>query len=76
MLFEVAKLTLGLMIAMFHKPIADWIREQDRQLVVIARQRGVPLPAVPTTETARAIYFWMGISVAVFQLTQIWMLTR
>jgi hypothetical protein len=76
MLFEVAKLTLGLMIAMFHKPIADWIREQDRQLVVIARQRGVPLPAVPTTETARTIYFWMGISVAVFQLTQIWMLYR
>lgn len=74
MLIEVAKLALGLMIAFFHRPVADWIIEQDRLLVVMARQRGVPLPAALTTETGRSLYFWIGIFIAVYELLRIWML--
>ena len=76
MLLEVARLALGLMIAMFHRPVADWIVEQDRQLVVMARNRGVPLPAAPTTETARTLYFCIGIFVAIYEILRIWVLYR
>lgn len=76
MLIEVAKLALGLMIALFHRPLADWILEQDRQLVALARQRGVPLPGVPSAETARSFYFWVGIFVAVYEMLRIWTLYR
>ncbi len=73
---EMAKLALGLMIALFHRPLADWIVEQDRQLVSMARQRGVTLPSVPAAETARSLYFFIGIFVALFELLRIWTLTH
>jgi hypothetical protein len=74
MLLEVTRLALGLMIAIFHRPLADWILEQDRQLVLMARSRGVPLPAAPTTETARTLYFCIGIFVAIYEILRIWVL--
>jgi hypothetical protein len=76
MLVEMTRLALGLMIAIFHRPLADWILEQDRQLVTIARSKGLPLPATPTTETARTIYFCIGIFVAIYEILRIWVLYR
>ena len=74
MLVELTRLMLGLLIAFFHRPIADFVLVQERALVITFRQRGVPLPAAPTTETARTIYFLMGILLALFELGRIWFL--
>ncbi len=73
---EFAKLALGLAIMLFHRPIADFVMERERALVVLVRERGLPFPAAPTTETARNIYFGLGAFVAVFELARIWLLTR
>ncbi len=72
MVVEVTRLMLGLMIALFHRPIADYILEQERSLVILFRQRGVAFPATPSTETVRTVYFFMGIFVAVFEMVRIW----
>jgi hypothetical protein len=74
MIVELTRLLLGLLIAFFHRPIADFVLVQERALVVAFRQRGLPVPAAPTTETARTIYFLIGIGLAMFELCRIWVL--
>lgn len=76
MLTEITRLALGLLIALFHKPLADYIVAQDTALVSIARQRGVSLPEAPTQETGRNLYFCIGIFVATYELFRIWMMTH
>ncbi len=71
---ELLRLGLGLLIALFHRPIADYVLEQERCLVIAFRQRGIPLPPTPTTETTRNIYFALGISLALIELARIWYL--
>jgi len=74
MIAEISRLLLGLLIAFFHRPFADFMLRQERVLVVMFRQRGVPYPATPTTETGRNVYFGIGILLAMFELVSIWML--
>lgn len=74
MLAEISRLVLGLLIALFHQPLADFMLRQERVLVVMFRQRGVPYPATPTTATARNVYFGIGILLAMYELVRIWML--
>jgi hypothetical protein len=74
MMTEVTRLALGLLIALFHKPLADFIVKQDRALELLARSRGVSLPQTPAQETARNLYFGIGIFVAMYELIRIWML--
>jgi len=74
MILEIARLLLGLGIALFHKQLADFIFEQDRSLTAMFRQRGVSLPFGPTREVARNLYFCIGISVALVEIGRIWLL--
>lgn len=74
MIAEISRLMLGLLIAFFHRPFADFMLRQERVLVVMFRQHGVPYPATPTTETGRNIYFGIGILLAMFELVRIWMM--
>jgi hypothetical protein len=73
---EVARLLLGLMIAFFHKPIADFMMERERATVVLFRQRGFPLPPAPSTEQARTLYFFIGIAVASVELLRMYLMAR
>ena len=73
---EVARLLLGLMIAYFHKPIADFMMERERATVLLFRQRGFPLPPAPSTEQARSLYFFIGIAVASVELLRMYLMSR
>jgi hypothetical protein len=74
MLLEFMKLGVGLAIALFHQPLADYILEQERALVVLLRQRGLGVPGSLTQRSARNIYFVLGIFVASAQIIRIWMI--
>ena len=74
MLLEFARLALGLLMALFHQPLADFISEQDRALVNVARRRGWPLPEVPSAGVCRNLYFSVGIFVSLYELLRIWTL--
>jgi hypothetical protein len=76
MSLEIARLLLGLLIAALHRPIADFIFERERSLVLAFRERGMPLPAVPKTETFRTIYFSIGIFMAVVQILRIYQIAH
>jgi hypothetical protein len=75
MFSELLRLVLGFLIAAFHRPIADWIMDRERVLVVAFRQRGIPAPVL-TAESARTIYFGLGIFVMLFEMARIWGLTH
>ena len=73
---EVARLLLGLLIAYFHKPIADFMLERERATVILFRQRGFPMPAAPSTEQGRTLYFFIGIAIASIELVRMYLLQR
>jgi hypothetical protein len=76
MSMEVARLFLGLLLVALHRPIADYVFKREHSLVLASRQRGIPLPAVPKSETFRTIYFSIGIFMVLFQMLRIYQATR
>jgi hypothetical protein len=74
MLIEITRLLLGLTMAAFHRPIADFILEHERNLVVLLRQRGLMVPPAPTRNTAHTLYFCIGMGIAAIELARIYML--
>ena len=76
MSLEIARLLLGLMIAACHRQIADFILERERTLVLVFRQRGLPLPAAMSTVTARNLYFGVGIFVVLVELLRIYQMAH
>lgn len=73
---EIARLLLGLLIAAFHRPIADFMMDRERATVILFRQRGFPLPPAPSTEQARTLYFLIGIAVASVELLRMYLMAR
>jgi len=71
MALEIARLCLGLLIAAFHAPIADFILEREASLILACRRRGFELPAAISREAARNFYFGFGISIALLQLLRL-----
>ena len=76
MILEFARLALGLLVALFHQPLADFITAQDRVVVAVARRRGLLLPDVPSARICHNLYFSVGIFVALYELLRIWTLVR
>ena len=73
-LMEFSKLAVGLVIALFHRQIAEFIMFYERALVVQCRQRGLMVPDLLTTEVACNVYFLLGIFTASYQVFRIWTL--
>lgn len=71
---EISRLVFGLLVAAFYRPIADFMLERERSLVLAFRERGMPLPAVPRAETVRNIYFSIGIFIVIIEMLRIYQL--
>ena len=76
MAIEIARLLLGLLITALHRPIADFISDRERSLVLSFRQRGMTLPAALTTEAARNLYFSIGIFIVIVEMLRIYQLSH
>ena len=73
MVVEVARLLLGVLIAVFHRPIAARIMRQERAIDSYFRQRGILLPPPPSDHTAENLYFFIGIFICLTETARIWM---
>ena len=71
MRFEVARLCLGLLIAGFHVPIADFIMERERRLSLTLHRYGIEIPTILSRSSARNLYFSFGIMLVLIQLLRI-----
>lgn len=76
MAIEIARLVLGLLIAALHRPIADFISDRERSLVLSFRERGMALPAALTQEAARNLYFSIGIFIVIVEMLRIYQLSH
>ena len=63
---------MGLTLAAFHRPVADFIVEQDRTLTAMVRRGGLNLPNGFSAETSRNLFFILGILVALAQMARIY----
>jgi len=61
----------GLLIAGFHVPIADFILEKERVLLLTLRRYGVEFPMVLSRTSARNLYFTFGILIVLIQLLRL-----
>ena len=73
MMLELARLLLGVSIAVFHRPLAGKIMEQERALDTYLRRRGVNLPAPLGDSAAQNLYFAIGVFICVVQAARIWL---
>lgn len=73
MMLEFSRLAVGLLILVFHRQIADYVMHHERLLVGLFRARGVMVPDTPSTETARNIYFGIGLFIVLVEMARIWM---
>ena len=71
MRLEVARLCLGLLIAGFHVPIADFIVERERRLLLTLQRYGIEIPMILSRTSAQNLYFSFGIMVVLIQLLRL-----
>jgi len=72
MVVEVTRLLLGVLIAVFHRPIALRMMRQERVIDSYFRQRGIRLPSPPSDTTAQNLYFFIGIFICLIEAGRIW----
>ena len=72
MIVDIARLFLGLLIMVFHRPLANFIMARERALDRILRARGVRFPEPPSESMAHNIYFGLGAFICVISMARIW----
>ncbi len=73
MQLELLRLMMGLLLAGFHRPVSDFIVEQEHTFAGLARRGGIRLPGPLSIETSRTLFFSMGILVALAQIARIYL---
>lgn len=72
MVVEVTRLLLGVLIAVFHRPLANVVMRKERELDLFFRRRGVNFPVPPSDTTAQNLYFFIGIFICLLEAGKIW----
>ena len=73
MVVELTRLLLGLLITLFHRPLAGLVMRYEHVLDNFFRSRGVNFPPPPSEATAQNIYFVVGIFICVLEAGKIWL---
>jgi hypothetical protein len=76
MALEIARLCLGLLVAGFHAPIADFILAREDSLILACRRRGFDLPTAISRKAAHDFYFSFGIAIALVQLLRLYQMAH
>jgi len=71
MVTELIRLAVGLSILIFYRQIAEFVLIRERALVVLFRERGVPLPML-TESATQNLYFGLAMFVCLLQFVRIW----
>lgn len=63
---------MGILIAVFHRPIAIRVMRQERATDSYLRQRGILLPMPLSDRVAENLYFFIGIFICLAEVGRIW----
>ena len=72
MIVDIARLVLGLLVMVFHRPLANFIMARERALDRILRARGFRFPEPPSESMAHNIYFGLGAFICVISMARLW----
>ena len=72
MIVELTRLLLGLLITLFHRPLATMVMHHERTLDGFLRSRAVNFPPPPSDATAQNIYFVVGVFICLLEAGKIW----
>ena len=72
MIVDIARLVLGLLVVLFHQPLANFIMAREHALDRLLRARGVRFPEPPSESMAHNIYFGLGVFISVISMARIW----
>ena len=70
---DLARLAFGLAVALFHRPIANFIMDREHALDSFFRRHGVHFPEPPSQATLHNIYFGLGLFISLFSIVRIWL---
>jgi hypothetical protein len=70
---DLARLVLGLVVALFHRPIAQFIIEREHALDGFFRRHGVHFPEPPSEATMHNTYFCLGLFISLVSMARIWL---
>ena len=73
MVADLSRLVLGLVVALFHRPIANYILDREHALDGFFRRHGVHFPEPPSPATLHNIYFFLGLFISLFSIAHIWL---
>ncbi len=73
MVADFARLTLGLIVVLFHRPLANFVMARERVLDHILRCRGIRFPEPPSESQAHNIYFGLGLFITLISMARIWL---
>lgn len=68
-------LGIGLGIAVFHRPIAEFMLHQERALATMFYTKGLPTPPLASERQLRNVYFVLGILLALIETARLWLMT-
>ena len=73
MVADFARLVLGLAVALFHRPIANFILDREHALDGFFRRHGVHFPEPPSQAILHNVYFFLGLFISLFSIAHIWL---
>lgn len=73
MIMELSRLLVGLVMVLFHRPIAGWILRCEESLVQTMAAKGWHLPSFPSEKTVHDVYFCLGVFIVCFSIGRIYL---
>jgi hypothetical protein len=73
MIADFARLVLGLVVALFHRPIGNFILKREHALDSFFRRYGVFFPEPPSETALHNVYFCLGLFISLFSIAHIWL---
>ncbi len=74
MIEDILKLAVGILLAIFHRPIGDFFLETEYAFAALIHSRGLRALPLPRRGTVHDLYFGLGLFIAIFQIGRIWLL--
>ena len=71
MIMELSRLLVGLLVVVFHRPIARWILRCEESVVHMMAAKGWHVPSFPSEKTVNDVYFCLGVFICCFSVARI-----
>ena len=73
MIMELSRLLIGLLVVVFHRPIARTILRCEESIAHRMAAKGWHVPSFPCEKTVHDLYFCLGVFICCFSIGRIYL---